>query len=781
MTNYNQSVRDAQNAMQARYDEVESWISTIEADTAEIERLTPQLTKKEGWWIFKSTKVDVNVERQIMELNAEIDEVNAKIAAAYPTNSSFTELTSSIDDCVDAVNNADWNVNGKNDVSDAKLMMTDLKVITNVLKDLVDALKQQVVVQTDVDMMSVLQQNGGSSADRIALAQKSITDQNVQAQILNDLNHYLKTTNKSFNKDYQNADADLNSIHWWDYAFGFGTDERKARDEAIKENSVEMMTFSLELQDNLKPLLVSNNTTFALIAVMLDEIIKKIAKILNSNLSPAEKTQSIKELNNEIMAIFVQVVNLLTLVQQDSAKAKATSDAQMAEATNESSAIGFDNAQAEWKKILQNIAYAAVMGILMEVVKYTLMVVGTLAMPSIGSVLVGMLLIALEASGALDMLTEQAAKSMGDLGAQLFVAGLEILVSVGGAAVADKIAQQVMRVISTQIAAMVATKTGQTVVAKVAQVVDEATAKMVAQVVEETIKNSAERAANKVFVTYFEKNGIELIVELIKETITSKGVMSGVERMVYEPMKEAAEEAAKMAAANVEEIVLIAGKDATADATQILSSLKSVPAAVADTAAAKAMQTSLDDMAKVSLNETRQEVAATTGKRVLASTTYAIASNNILVGTAEALSKDEDDENSWLYMTLEILQALLMIVSQLGGSGVASQWMKDTQTTGRVFNQAASGLTLTATGVQTVGSGTEYGIQMKQADATEAMMKIQAVLDILIQAMSPMIQARKDGQGQHDSELLTQMIKSNRRLASTLSSYLDTSARVLLA
>lgn len=790
---YDQNVQNAQLAMQEEYDQIQSWIDQINADNEDIEYQSQNLETQQGWWIFSSTVVNETAMDQIEADQEDIENLNEEIAEAEAGDSTFTDLTDSVDDCMDSLTTAENNVDGEDDIDDCNLLIEDLQVICQTMTDLVNAMSQELVVQEDADEMTYLQQNGGSTADMMALAQQSITDQGAVNTTLINLRNYLNTTMQVYNQEWNDADTDENGIHWWNYmGGGFGASARneKSNDEAIKTNAQNMMDLCLAINANIAPIIASYTPDFMQITLMLDALMKKLAELLNNSagMSPEEKQQSVMQLNSEVMAIFTMVVGLLTVVQQQATTDRQESDAEMDQATNDASEMAMVNSQAQMKQVVQNIAYEAIMSHIMKGSEYAMQVLAILAAPGIGGVLVSVVLAALEDSGVMDMLMSKLSSVMGGLGAAIFVTGIEMLATMGGGAALDaamnSAAQTATKSMVEKLSETAIKDAVESGTKKVAESLGEDAAKMAKPAIEQAAKDAAEKACDKTFAAYFKQNGMSLLTGWLKEAATGE-VGTATERMVQESFEVAIKEAAQSGAANAAEVIITVGFDASADAAELLSALEQVPEGTINNAAAKAMKMSVEDMEKIELDETWGDTAQTAAVRGGYAAAYGVGANNVLIDLLNACAKEQEgsDEDKWyrqLTMALEILQALLMIVAQVGGTGIGRGINTSEATQTQLFTKIANGLMPVDIGVKAVTEGTQAGIDFKQADATEALMQFQMMIDMLSQAMAPQIQGRQQQQVQHDNEILVQEEKSNREMASHLYDYLNVSAQVLM-
>lgn len=780
---YSQTVQDAIASMQQRYDDLTSWIDAIDAANEDIEKQSQNLYVKDGWWIFKSTKLNTDAVNKINEDKAIIEEMTANIAAVNSSGSNsapYADLAGAINDCMDAITTAENNVRGKKDLDGIARLMADLAVITSTVSKLVDALYVKVAIEQNAETSAILRDNGGSYGDLAYFAQQSIGLAGQEASILEDMRADLNVSLQRYNKMYNQADADKNGVHWWDIVFSDGA-RRKDEAGAAMHDATDMMRFIQGIKVATSGELASLAPDFIQISAMVDQIMKKLTEILSSNLSPADKNKQVKELNGEIMQLFVMVIGLMALVQQTASKSKAENESKMSEATSISAQMGVSNSQAQMKKIEQNLEYAAVMGIIMNVAKYTMMAVATLASPGVGAVAVGMLMIALEASGALKMLSEQLSKVMGQLGADLFIGGMEMIFTMGGGAVLDvalkSAMNNVMKVISEQLATTMAKDAIEAATKSVAHALGDVAANAAKPAIEQAAKEGAEQAAKKVFAAKLEQNGMSLIIEWLQETAT--GGSRAAERMVEKTMVVAAEEAAQNSAEQAAKIIALGGKVDGVGATEITAQISKAAQEAGNAAAAKAMKMSPEDIARVAVNETNTDAVTAAARRGAYTALYAVGSNNILVDALKASQKDDEKENQALMIILQSLQALLTLVGQLGGSGAAGQYWNNSSTAGLMFNKIANGLTPVATGAEAVAAGSQYGIDMKQASAVTQMGSIQTVLDVLLQMLAPQIDNQRRQRAQHDNQEFIEQVQLNNYVASHLSDNLHKAAQVM--
>ncbi len=793
--NYDQNVQKALDDMAQRYKDVETWIAEIETKNKDIQTQSKNLQNHHGWWIFTWVTVNHDATNAISADKAAISALADKIASvdADGGSSPFAALADAIKDCMSADFGGGIGDNGSNQGN----YTADLSAISTTLTALVKALNEKVIVEEDEGAISLLNQNpdGANSSDVSALIQKVIGDEGEESSTLESLTSNLDDALKCYQAQYNAASNDEDNIHWYDYLLD--GDPRHRTDEANKTSATNMMSFIQAIRADFTPELACLVPDLQQVSSMIDQILKKLTDILNANLSPTEKSQEIMKLNGEIMELFVVVIGLLSLVQQNATKEKTKNEAVMSKATSLASEMGVANNQAQIVKITQDMAYAKTMKILMEVAKYALEAICALAAPGIGSMLVAVLMIVLDATGALDLLTNAIEKAIQNchtltpeqskIVADVLVGVMEMAVTMGGGAILDallkNVMENVMKVVATELTQVVKQATEEATEA-VSKAIDETASKMVAPTLKIAAEKAAEQAAKKVFVASFERNGLKLALEWVKEAAT--GGYGAAERMVEKTMITAAKDAAERAVQDAAKIISIAGKVEGVTADQITKQITKVAIEAGNAAAADAMGMSLKDIAKVMVREGTLDAVRVAAKRGFFTALYAVGSTNILVDGLQAYRKEHPMDNTEYEILLgiaEALQAILALIGQMGGSGVAAQFMNGVKGAGAfvpLVMKITNVLAPIATAAEAGASFAQYQIDMNMADASSAMAKTQTVLDVLMKFLSQQIDSRRKQEAKHDNAEFEEQMKSNFSVASHLCDYLNTSSQVML-
>jgi hypothetical protein len=792
----NQQILDA---IQKRYQEVEEWIEQIGQKQQDIEEQSKNLVIHRGWWIFSWNETNHDATQAIKKDAADIAALADKIAKATG-NSSFANLadaikacTGSITDLIDnlKVTTLAWTANN------SALIIDDLKSIGKTLTVLMTAMLQQVTIQEDQDAIAELNRNGGSSREMNALIMKLINDQSKSSNILQQLDSDLTDEWKSFLDKSRDAETDKNGVNWWNRIFGDGN-KRIANANEIMKSAALMEKLIGAIQAEITPEIAALMPDFMQITAMLDQIVKRITEILTERLSPEEKDKKLMQLHGEIMDLFVIVIGLLSLVQQEASKDKAKNEVEMSKATTLAAEMGTKNSIAQSERMSQNLDAARINRIIMTVFKYVMEALALITAPGVGSMFMAALIIALDASGGLDKITEAMAESIqshktlskedSKVVADCVVAGLEFIMSLGGGAALDKLLMLAMEqaVKAAISAAKIAVE--QTIKSAVEQVIKstgtalaEETAKAALEtatknMLEMAAKTAAEQAAKKVFTAFMEQNLI--------------GMLDKVQDMGRTALKELVEQAAESAA---KEAVEQATKILTHTATQVTDKITEVAIVAGNRAAANAMKMTLDDIAKVTVKESLLDGTKAL-ERSAYSGIYAVSSTNILVDMIKSLQASEkiSDENSQTLQTvMQVLQALLMLIAQLGNSGQINNLINVFRESGAISGATSAWMSKfmkVANGLQWVSNAGDFSTSLAQgeidwnlADAKTALGKIQTVLNLIEQLVSKQIETRRKLEAKHDIAKLENDLKSNTYVAEHLNDNLSSAAQELLA
>ena len=579
------------------------------------------------------------------------------------------------------------------------------------------------------------------------------------------------------------------------FLVGVSMPEEADQNEAVIERAERMISLINLIKVTTSPMLASLTPEFAQIAAMIDQIIREITEILNSNLSPAEKNKQLMSLNSKIMEQFTVVIGLLSLVAQKAMTEKAKHEATMSEATNLAAQMGVSNSQAQAEQIVDNLEYLQGMSMVMEILKYTMMAILVIAAPGIGSMLIGVLFIALEASGVLEMASDAIAEAIEEnhghsaetsqLIADFIICGLEIAFTMGAGAALDAALKVAMKRALASIAAQSSRAWVQMVrVTPAAATADEAVtiAAEANALIETAGRTAAKEAAKKVFTETFKQHGLGLAWQLLKKR---QGVY-------LEAMEAAALDAAKDGAKKAQTILNNLGNGFTrADLDRVATQLTDAATEAGNAAAANAMGCSLDDIATVTVREGFKDGAKVAGKRAGWTALYTIGANNVLVDFAELAKKekwfgDNDKTYEVLAIIMQVLQAILMLIAQIGGTGgltssLISKTPHSVSSVSNICMKVGNAVTPVATATEGAVLFSQYHIQMEQADVVKKQGKLQTALDVLLQMMAPMIEGRGKEQAQNDSTMFSGQMKSNAAVASHVHDYLHTASEVMIS
>jgi len=787
-------VQDAMNAISAKYLQVQQWILQMQEDANWINQdgvdikaayhhhSSTFLWMHSTWTTHNAAYTDA-LNADVAARNADIKNLENQIKTSTGS-SGFDDLFNSINAVLDGIGTAYAdNSDAKSDAvgGEGQRLGDDLSKIASYLITLTQALSLKATQLEDVAKVSALTDSGDISSPLLQSLISQTMQDSLQEQtfLINFREAVLGGDLKDYNAQYNNADIQHNGIHWYSDFYEDG-ERIKAEDENIEKNATDMMKLITNLKYAMAPEIASLMPDFQEISALVNQIVKELSKILNGDLTPQEMQQDAMALAKQVMTLFVFIIGLLSQVTSAATKDKAQNEEAMSEASSDAAQMQIANSQAQAIKIQQDLEYADVMGTLMTVCKYTVMALATVAAPGIGSFLVGLMLIALEASGLMDKFTKYMADhGLGQIGADIMAGCIEMVATAGGGAALDAALKSVMKAVTEAVMTALATTVKtvvETAVKEVAEVAGEATAQAAKATIETTVKEGAEVAAKKTFALFFEQNGMALMGKLI---FNKAAMMQLLESM----MKTAAEDGAQAAGKAATQLTVLLEKEGAAFTAAEVKQFSELGYEVGTKAAANTMKASVKDAENLSLVDKSNWQNAKSRLRWTAA--FALGANNTIVDTATAIHDKwggiSDDDFEKLKYALEALQQLLMIIGQMGGSGLAQNMMSDTTSLSRTLMKAANLLQVVPTTGQAVADEGQYEAGAAQSSATAYMMKIQMVLDILFQYTMPSIQNRRKQESQQDSDQLVREIESNNDVSSNLWKFMDSSSQALLA
>lgn len=794
-----QTAQQALKAMQARfeqikeeYDELQQWTQQMKDDVAQISAdeqalLTKIYDHHDLWILFIHlhwTTVNHALENQlnndIASKNADIADLKGKCAAVEQdltgSSSGSNDIISAIQSLLQGMDtvrkDTDESVAGS-----ADRFKQDVKQITQYLDSLFKALTAQIEVAKLEAMINARMKNlsgdDGDTSKLEALAQQMMGLMYQEQTDLNAVSSAMEKDSQVYHQQKNDADTDKNGIHWWDEWFSDGC-EREDKDDAIMRNSADMMHLLSKIQDMIAPEIASLTPDFQALNVTLETIVKKVLKILqDTKLSGAEK-------QTQIMSLFVIVMGLLGLVQQFSAKEKAQNEQRMSQASVDSAQSNISDSQMQQKKLQQDLDYAAIMGKIMKVAQIVGGALMTLLAPGIGSALLMGLLTVLEATGVMDKLAEAMG---GGIGGDLAVSGIELVLTCGGGAALDaamKAAMKTaMRTVETAMEEVVDTvvqqsveKIGNALKAAGKQVTQEAE-KSAEQEVTKAVQAAIKTAANKTFKLYFEQNGMSLIYKLLKEA-ASGGAKNAAARLAEQTMKDVAETAAKNTADQMTKMMSSVLEKMEAFTEKEVQDFGKLAEDAANEAVGKISGQTTKDAAKVSVEDSWGSTAKTAVKRAGWTALYATGSNKLLTdGLLPAISDDASDTTK---MIVNLIQQLLMLIAQIGGSGVMSQiTMEGAPAT---FMKIANLLQVVPQAGDIVSSVGEATASYAESDVVKAIAAREAASDV-INFLESEIVKRQQKEAKYDSDQASRQFSSTNALASNLWRSYDSACMVM--
>jgi putative ubiquitin-RnfH superfamily antitoxin RatB of RatAB toxin-antitoxin module len=753
-----QEIQDYINAIEAQYNAAEQYIQAMEQDSSAIEHdatqisvLKPQerthwshvapdgqggATVITGWNTHQSVINEVNnLQGDIAVKQADIQAKQAQLEKVDP---DFSALDNTLDSIIDSLTKTlNDGVEGHGRIAD------DVSHIQKYLTSLFKAMQDKIQVDKN---QAIIQGNQSSDLTDAQLEQFASAAIQAQGSELNNLNEMVNTMSADFgayHKQYDDANTDHHRFNIFDEIFS-DANAKEYEDDRVENNANDMMNAINSALTAVAPEIAACTPGLGQIEMIFDVITRKIDKIL------ADTTLSPKEKSTKILALLMFALGAFSQLHQQVESLKSNNEKQMSQANLYAAQMNLDDSVMNQKIQQEEQANAKIMKTFMLVTQIVLGTLMTLAAPGVGSAFAMAVATALEASGVIDTITTKLGEAFhSKIGADIFVAALEVGATAGGGFGLDLLAQKVGAE-AVEVAVEAAVATAKEAVEEAAEKAalaagragDRAAIEAAQNVIEGTAKTAAEAAAKKT-VQAFTSQTIPALVS----TALKKGLMQSVK----EALTKATEQAVTTAISDANLIAEAAARGATITATE----MNTVALRAANEAVADVSKVALQNVAK----ETGKSEARKLGERAVFAVLYSIGNTSLLIDIAKERLKDPNSESSQeLLMALGIIQGLMMMFAQIGGSGIAAMFDASSANMELLMNRIA----LIPQGMNVGANLGQYYVYKDEADTVEKMQITSSSSDVL-QAL--MDQIKKDASQSRDLFIRAQAQEVQQNLA----------------
>lgn len=646
-------------------------------------------------------------------------------------------------------------------------------------------------IQTDLAMAGMKKfgsgPNGGSAILQFAgIAiqaefQEQTNLQGIQNGVINDL--------VGWQQEKSDAQADLDTSHWYDFFTGGGPDSSK--DEAKIRAANAMISILTDVETVVSSMITVIDPGMQEFQYELQNLKAQFDKILAGH----GTIQQVKDAMIEALSILVAII---AETQNDS----STYDKEMNQASMASSQMHLNDSLAQQEVIDDAQKYASIMGKLLGAAKYIGLGVIFLLNPGIAMAIMVALQAALTASGEMDKLQNALSSTkLGDAGGAAVTCGIEMIVTVGGAAGIDALIQKAAAAAAASVmeeGAEEAEAAGDQEAEKaVAAAVTEGVAKAMEDVIETTTQ-AAVKTIQDAAVAVDEDGGIEAEAaiagvqnvsaesvaaarEVVEKAVTqaveaaqkkvtlafmSKTVTETITSFIRGDLKMAMATAMKQAAENAgKEVQVLAETAAKQASAGVIGDVEidSIAQTSANRAVADVMKITEESAAK--LNKMTLLGERTAAKKAVVRGLFtgmsAMGSTGLPADlTAQMKGQKEKDLSQGWQIAMEVIQALMQLIGTIGASDIGAQSIPSQG----LISKVTLGAQVAQSGMDAIGTAGEAEAEFMQAHAVKAIAKDQSVLDMMQFVMS---QLAKDGQLQRDAYSKEMQIasRSNMKLA----------------
>lgn len=675
------------------------------------------------------------LQEEVQKYNANIEQTEVKIEAIDPNiSNTITSLNQLLDNTSKALG--------------VDLRETDFKQAFGEVSKIVSQFFNVVLDQVQVDMIhEEIQKIGLNPQDTTAvmeLAGKSIQLEMQEQGSLGQIQDEVISDTVSWDKEKNQAQADLKTSHWYDAIvnfFGGHSGPDKAKDHAEIHQANAMLKLLREIEEEIGPMIAKLNPGMEEMSIELDNLKKKLEAFLNGHGSLLE----LKDAMIEALSIMVAIV-------ADTSKDAAKYNKEMSQASQASSMEHVNHSMAQEEVILDAEKYASIMGDLLKVVQYVGMAMVFLLNPSAAMALMVAITVVLNATGAMNKLQDAIASKLGSIGGAVMTGLLEAVGTAGGAAGLEAAVSSTVIKTAVEAAEASVSETIGSLVETTAQSALRAVSLSGEEVSQEALQNA------EVIVSKVVNQAVDTVQKKIADAFLSKTVselvgsfVNGDLKVILQTASQAAAKSAAEAASNLAEI-------AAREGVEVIS--ESEMTAIVEQSANEAV---------VNVLETTEKSAAKLGKSALSKflTRSAFMGVSSIGSTqlpldfmAAVLKKDKKDLNQELQIAMQLINAITQIIGMIGASGQAAEMLSNPG----VFPKIVIGAQALDGAAGTVGRTGEALASFEQAHAVKAIAKDQAAIEVMQFILE---QLQKSGQEQRSqyAKQMAQMGKSNIKLS----------------
>ena len=581
---------------------------------------------------------------------------------------------------------------------------------------------QVIIDKIQIDLAEAGEKEFGaednSSAAVLALASISIRGEFNEQSTLQAVQSEVFTDTVDWQKEKSDAQADLQTSHWYDFLTGGGPD--KVKDLATVRAADAMMSILRDVEELISPMIETVDPGMQEFQIELDALIKKFHQFLNGHGSLLE----LKDAMIEALSIMVGIV-------AETSKDASMFDKEMTQGTQASAQMHMNDSLAQQEVIEDAKKYAHLMGRLMNAVKYGGIAVIFLLNPGMAMALMVILDAILNATGEINKLQEAIAKKCGDTGAAVLTGLIEGVGTAGGAAMIEAVMERLL----VQLAIQASEETVEETAAAGTKSVVAASTKAADGSGEDAAQEVASKGINQAVQTAREKIIAAFLNQTIPEMLATVLTKTGREEFNI-AVEMAQKQAAKNAAAEIQVLAEAAAKEGSASVVGD-SEIKAVADTAANKGVAEAFDVSEESVAKLQTDTTAKAVASKAAKRaafMFLSSAGSTGWSTDLVALALKKNKKDESLQDWMM----VINAILEIIGMIGASGQGSELLSSPG----VLNKILLGSSVVSDGAGALASSGESQANLEQAGAVKSISKDQGGLDVMQFVLE---QLQKDG------------------------------------
>ncbi len=653
--------------------------------------------------------------------------------------------------------------------------------------------------QATVDLLFAKMNQDGN--DNVALLKDSIAMMQATSGEATQLISFQQTLSQqlvNLTNQYNAAKSDYDSYSWMDGMTYFCGSERDHMndDKAIMRNCDDMRAMIYNVMGDIGPVIASlQSQVFAVAALSMTNILKQIVGIIfDPNMTTQQKGDAIKVL----MAL---ALGILSIVESDAAQLKAENEKTMSSAMTYAVQMNISDEKEQYDELQSQLKHAAQMKTIMSIAKPLIEVGGMLLAPGVLSFILMLALtivdnvkVGTDKDGndvtAMDKLTTVVAEAFhSQAGAEAFIAGIEILATLGAGGGMNAVAKEAAEEITANVAkemTQVTTKlvdqgvqAAVTAAANAGKTLAPAELAAVRATVQKTVDEAVQKAITKTVQQFLKQAGAKLIPELIatgvKEQTASMATMIA---KAAEPTALAAgKEAAEIAVSDVKFLAEAAAMGAKIAPEEV----STVSSRAANEAVARITSSTPKDVAEA----TEQSTARKVFTNVASISLYNAATNGNITELVTWLiktlkdSKELDDASiQKLLEAIKIIESVIAAFALAWGTGMMQTTILDNSALSTALLKLGALAQMTGTGLSAISNAGQADAEMKEAPLVKSINELSVSNEMLQFLLDQLNKERKvesdhflQVQQEHSSDYTTisHLEDSGKQLAQIMS------------